>query len=388
MKNGITQLPDFSDMSESAKKMRNFYAIKKDAPILQTEFGYYVLEKWIEQGHLKPKEDITDYDAYLRDVFGHDEPGAEHIYGLGWCEAGFFPSFEEKLLEDRGEHELVQDYAGRAVLFFKGRRSGFMPEYVDHPVKDRKTWEENVKWRLNPMTSGRLETTEEAVSAAVKAASKGNAIVQHVSGGYMYLRSMIGPEGLLYMFYDEPELIHDCMKTWFDLSDFVIAHHQKSVSFDELFFGEDICYNHGSLISPDMMKEFLLPYYQQLYTNMKRRNIDQSRTLHFQIDTDGNCGDVIDIYKTIGVDYMSPFEVASGCDVVTLGEKHPDLRMSGGIDKRILATSKDAIDRHLDYIMPAMKKRGGYIPTCDHGVPEEVPFELYMHFRKRMAEYK
>ena len=23
-----------------------------------------------------------------------------------------------------------------------------MPEYVDHPVKDQKTWEENVKWRL------------------------------------------------------------------------------------------------------------------------------------------------------------------------------------------------------------------------------------------------
>lgn len=32
-------------------------------------------------------------------------------------------------------------------------------------------------------------------------------------------------------------------------------------------------------------------------------------------------------------------------------------------------------------------KKGGYIPTCDHGVPEEVSFENYLHYRKRMLEY-
>jgi hypothetical protein len=34
-----------------------------------------------------------------------------------------------------------------------------------------------------------------------------------------------------------------------------------------------------------------------------------------------------------------------------------------------------------------MKKRGGYIPTCDHGVPAEVSFENYIHFRKRLQEF-
>ena len=32
-------------------------------------------------------------------------------------------------------------------------------------------------------------------------------------------------------------------------------------------------------------------------------------------------------------------------------------------------------------------RRGGYIPTCDHGVPEEVSFENYLHFRHPAAEY-
>jgi uroporphyrinogen-III decarboxylase len=203
----------------------------------------------------------------------------------------------------------------------------------------------------------------------------------------MYLRSLIGPVDLLYKFYDEPELIHACMERWLELSDAVIAKHQQFVTLDELFIAEDICYNHGSLISPDMMREFLFPYYQQLISNIKARQIDRNRHLYFQVDTDGFANPVIPLYREIGMDYMSPFEVASGSDVVEIGKKYPDLLMRGGFDKRILAEGKEAIDREIDRIMPAMKQRGGYIPTCDHGVPAEVNFEDYMHFRKRIQEF-
>ena len=40
------------------------------------------------------------------------------------------------------------------------------------------------------------------------------------------------------------------------------------------------------------------------------------------------------------MDIMSPFEVASGCDVVEIGRAYPDLAMTGGIDKRVLAQGK------------------------------------------------
>ncbi len=99
-------------------------------------------------------------------------------------------------------------------------------------------------------------------------------ISQNLVGGYMYLRSLIGPEQLLLMFYDQPGLIHACMQGWFNLADIVIAHHQRYVTLDEIFLAEDICYNAGSLISPRMIKEFLLPYYQQLIMNARSRQID------------------------------------------------------------------------------------------------------------------
>jgi uroporphyrinogen decarboxylase len=211
-------------------------------------------------------------------------------------------------------------------------------------------------------------------------------VVAGLIGGYMYLRSMIGPEGTLYAVVDQPELIHDCMETWFRLADAVLGRFQEQLTIDEVYLGEDICYNHGPLISPDMIREYLFPYYQQLITNVRSRQIDSSRTLHVQIDTDGNVNDVIDLYKEIGMDTMSPFEVASNCDVVAIGRRYPDLVMHGGIDKRILAQGPAEIDAMLDSIIPAMRRRGGYIPTCDHAVPVEVSYSNYLHYRKRLRE--
>jgi uroporphyrinogen decarboxylase len=136
-----------------------------------------------------------------------------------------------------------------------------------------------------------------------------------------------------------------------------------------------------------MMTEFLLPYYQQLLANIQARQIDRSRHLYVQVDTDGYAVPAIPIYRdAIGMDVMSPFEVASGCDVVEIGRRYPDLAILGGIDKRILAAGRAAIDAELERILPVMRARGGYIPTSDHGVPAEVPYEDYLYYRRRCVE--
>ena len=369
-------------MSEPARKLRDIYERKPGAPFHRREF-------WLMQTTISrwQKEQGMPKDVPWDQLFGFDPPGSFGMWQLGWCEAAFDPVFEDKVIEDRGDYEVVQDYAGRHVLFFKGRRMGFMPEYLDHPVKDMKTWVKNVKWRMNPATPSRYADLEARMQQAREAAGQGLIMSQHLIGGYMYLRSLIGPETLLTAFYDMPEVIEECMKTWLALADAVITRHQQHVTIDEIFLAEDICYNHGLLISPDMMRRFLLPYYQQLISNLRSRQIDRGRHLYVQIDTDGHAAPAIPVYReSIGMNVMSPFEVASGCDVVAIGRQYPDLVMTGGIDKRVLAVSKQAIDEHLERILPVMRSRGGYIPTIDHGVPEEVPYHNYLHYRKRCME--
>ena len=376
-------LPPYEAMSAGARKMRDFYARKSGAPVYQREFGFYCLDRWKTEGHVSPQAGQAELDA----LFGFDPPGKFSLGNLGWCEGGFYPSFEEKILEVQDDYELVQDFAGRTLKCFKGRRNGFMPEYMDHPVKDIQSWEEKCLWRMDPSSPERFPKIQKTLEAAHIAAAEGQVICANLVGGYMYLRSLIGPVELLYMVYEDPQLIHRCMEAWFNLADAVYTVMQKEIVFDEVFIGEDICYNHGFLISPDMIREFLFPYYRQLLANIKSRQLDKTRKLYFQVDTDGFSDPAIPLYSELGMNFLSPFEVASGSDVVRTGREYPELLILGGFDKRILAAGTDAIDREVDRIMPEMVKRGGYIPTCDHGVPEEVSFENYLHFRKRMLEF-
>ena len=375
---GIHAMLPREAMTPAARRMRDTYAITPGIPLYKKEFGYYSLDAWKGQG-------MPD-DVPLAELFDFDPPAKHSLGQLGWCEAGLEPVFETKVLEDRGDYELVQDFAGRHVLFFKGRRNGFMPEYVDHPVKDQESLEAAILWRMDPETPERYDDLDERMAEAQDAASRGLMITQNLVGGYMYLRSLIGPEELLYAFYDQPALIHACMEAWFELADAVIARHQQYVTLDEFFIAEDICYNAGPLISPTMMKAFLFPYYQQLVANIKARQLDPDRHLYVQVDTDGFADPVIPLYReAIGMDAMSPFEVAAGCDVVRTGREYPDLAIFGGIDKRVLASGRDAIDAALERIIPVMRARGGYIPTSDHGVPEEVPYEDYLYYRERVV---
>jgi len=377
---GVHSLVPRSLMPAHVQRYRDAYEQVPGAVLYRKEFWLMedTLANWRQQG--------LAADADLRHEFQLDHAGDHKLGQLGWCEAALVPVFDEQYIEDRGDAEVICDHAGRHVLFFKGRRSGFMPEYIDHPVKDQRSWEEKMLWRLDPETPQRYHDLERRMQLARAAAATGQIICQNLIGGYMFLRSLIGPETLLYMFYDNPQLIHACMQTWLRLADAVTARHQQYVSFDEVFLAEDICYNCGPLISPEMMREFLLPYYQQLISNIRHRQIDKQRHLYIQIDTDGKASTVIDIYKSIGMDVMSPFEVASGSDVVAIGRNYPDLIMTGGIDKRVLATTTAAIDAMLERIIPVMRARGGYIPTVDHGTPAEVPLANYRHYRKRLLE--
>jgi len=378
-KDGVHAMVPRDRMPEHVRKLRDTYAITPDAPFVQREFWFYSMDQFYEQG-LDPKADVAE-------VFGYDPPGSYDIKHLGWCEASFHPAFEEEVIEDRGRHEVIRDFAGRHVLVFKDRRQGFMPEYLDHPVKDQRSWEEDVKWRLDPAAVGRFDYLDEMRREATARAAEGYMMSQHLIGGYMYLRSLIGPTELMYALHDMPGLIHDCMRAWLALADTVIARHQEFVSLDEIYLSEDICYNHGPLCSPEMMREFLFPYYQQLLASVRGRQIDPDRKLYVQIDTDGQAESVIPLYvEAVGMDAMSPFEVASGCDVVAIGERFPELAIFGGIDKRVLAKDKDAIDRMVKRILPVMRRRGGYIPHCDHSVPEEVSLENYLHYRNRVLQ--
>ena len=374
-----------SEMTATAR-WRATYAFQPVDHLVRREFYIWgeALERWQREG-MPPLADPAAGKAgtTLDQLFHYDPPGSTGIGELGWCEPAFVPALAEQVLETGGEYEIVRDGAGRTKRVFKGKRHGFMPTYLKHAVATDRDWDEDIAPLLAPQSPARWHGFAERLRPVQQAAAAGQMVTQHCIGGYMYLRALVGPEDLLYLFVDNPRLVHKMMQRWLELADAVTARVQQHVAADVLFLAEDICYNHGLLISPDMVREFLFPYYQQLLANMRSR---QQQPLLFQLDTDGNVNEAVDLYRSIGMQSMLPFEVAAENDLVALARKHPDLVMSGGIDKRILAAGPRAIDAYLERVMPYMVKRGGFIPTCDHGVPDDVSYASYCHYRRRMLE--
>ena len=360
-----------------SQRLRATYAFGPVDHLVRKEFYIWgeAIERWKGEG-LPP-------DADQAELFGYDPAGDAGFWRLGWCEPAFVPAIQSRVLESTDEYEIELDVAGRTVKYFKGRRHGFMPTYLRHAVTCDRDWEEQVLPRLSPDTPARWAGFDADIAKLKTQAEAGQFIRQHCIGGYMYLRALVGPEDICYLFLDNPALVHKMMAAWLELADRVTARAQAAVEFDEFYIGEDICYNHGLLISPDMVREFLFPYYQQILANMRGR---QKRPLHFQLDTDGNCAEAIDLYHPIGLTVLSPIEIAANNDLLAIARKYPDLVLFGGIDKRILADGPRAIDEYLSRIMPELVARGGYIPTCDHGVPDNVSYASYMHYRRRMME--
>jgi uroporphyrinogen decarboxylase len=363
----------------AGRLVRMTYEFERIPRLYRKEFYYWpeAIEAWKEQGL------PDDYDIrreFMLDPLHSVKVGVD----LGWTDPPLRPRYEDHVVRAEGEHEIIQDQSGRLLRVFKGRRHGFMPEYIKHAVSGPDDWERDVRPRLQWDDDDRWAAFEEASRTAESLRElDGRFVEQSFVGGYMYLRALIGPEGVMYAFYDQPELIHRMMQRWFELIDRSLERVQGRIELDEIYMSEDICYKSGLLISPATFREFLQPYYERLIANARRR---QKRRLYVIIDSDGDVNEAIPLYLRVGMDGMLPFEVASGCDVVEIGRRHPDLIMWGGIDKRVLASGKEAIEDHLQHIIPPLLERGGYVPMCDHGVPPDVSLDDYLYYRRRACE--
>ena len=105
----------------SGERLRNAYEFKKVDHMFREEFYIWdtAIVLWEKEG--MPK----DWEA--KNIFNYDKPGATTgpNLGLGWCEAPFLPDYEKKLIKQEGEHEIIQDSAGRWLKVFKGKLNGF-----------------------------------------------------------------------------------------------------------------------------------------------------------------------------------------------------------------------------------------------------------------------
>jgi uroporphyrinogen decarboxylase len=212
--------------------------------------------------------------------------------------------------------------------------------------------------------------------------SKSEPISLEVGSFYGFLREWVGSERILYMFYDDPVLIEDMMEQVLYLEIEVIKRTLKDIKVQQVTFWEDMCYKAGPLISPAMVRKFMMPRYKKITDLLHSYGVDV-----IYLDSDGNVEQLLPLWLEVGINLIWPFEVAAGNDVVALRKQYGrDLIIAGGIDKRALTKGKEAIREEVMSKVPFLLEMGGYFPSVDHAVPPDVTFENYCYYINLMRE--
>lgn len=130
-----------------------------------------------------------------------------------------------------------------------------------------------------------------------------------VPGLYWTARDWAGFEGLSLLTYTEPACVHAMMEHWTQFIMTILDGPLSEVKIDQIILNEDMAYKHAAMLSPDMMREFMLPRYQRLCAFFREKGVDC-----VLMDTDGHCGQVIETMFPSGLDGVSPCEIASHND--------------------------------------------------------------------------
>lgn len=331
------------------------------------------VQRWMKESGLS-REAVLRY---------RDECDAENTTGI---DHGMRPPFEERLVAEDEETVTKIDRMGLTCREFKKNPETSMPEFIGFPVKKPEDW---------PSVKRRFQASEDRYPSdwtdRVARWKRENTTLRYYNmvasyyGGpslFGFVRMLVGDEQVLYAFYDEPEMVEDMMET---ATEFAITMLQKALREAPLTyvqFWEDMCYRTGPLISPEMFKKYMVPRYRRITDLIRRHGIDV-----IFVDSDGCVADLIPLWIESGINGVFPMEQAANNDIHAYRRQYgKELRMMGGIDKRVLARGKDAIDRELADKLPLAEK-GGYIPTLDHSIPPDVSwanFQYYWETKKSM----
>lgn len=338
------------------------------------DFGYWDETLVIWHGQGLPRHVVNTDHNFFHQFFGMDFPIRRAASATG-VEVGLVPPFEEMVLDDRGDHEVVQQEDGVRVL--RKKFMGSIPKHLGHLLVDRDSWRKYYMPRLDPTHPDRYPADwEERVKSWVDP-NRDYPLVLPGGSLYGWLRNWMGLEDLSYVVYDDAAWFEEMVTT---VADCIIGTLSRVLEtggcFDACGIWEDMCYKAGPLLSPTHFQQFLVPHYRRIADLLHRHGVDV-----IWVDCDGKIDKLIPLWLDAGVNCMFPVEVGTwGADPIDFrGQYGEDLLMLGGFDKRILARSKEKIEQEVHRLTPLVEE-GGYVGFCDHLVPPDIPLENYMFY--------
>jgi len=296
------------------------------------------------------------------------------------------PQFEEKVLEHRDGHHIVQDWMGNIteisdeydVTYIRWARDFVTRKWHKFPVETRGDFE-RMKRRYDPEDPARYP---EDFGARVKTMQERDYVTSlGFAGVFWQLREWCGFEPLCMLLIENPEFVREMAEFHTEFVSKTMRRALDAGVVDRVFINEDMAYKEKSMISPSMTREFLAPAWLRWSGEARQAGVPV-----IDMDSDGKVDELLPIWIECGINACDPIEVAAGNDInVYRREYGRKMAYRGGIDKRCIAKGGSVIEDELNRIAPVVRD-GGYIPSCDHGVPFDISWPDFIHYSRLLAE--
>lgn len=295
----------------------------------------------------------------------------------------FFPNppFEREVLSQDDDYVTYVDPQGIVMREFTRNPLSSMPQFLRFPVETREDFRRFWADRMKPDLAARIGPDWR------------NELRRHSSRDYVFivladrwggffgsLRNMVGVEKLCTLFYDDSAFVEEMMEADADFLIAMLGQILEETSIDVFGFWEDMAYNAGPLIGPDLVRRFMVPRYRKVIDFARSRGVR-----YFALDSDGDVSLLIQPWIDAGIDILYPWEVQAGMDPTAVRRRYGrNLRLWGGVDKRALTRDRAAIDREIARHKWLIDD-GGFVPMLDHSAPPDIPYDNYCYFMEQLA---
>lgn len=347
-------------------------------------FGYWddTLRKWAAEGHISEHDAAAQMDGNEADYAISGALGFDCNWQTMFSpNTRLYPRFEREVVAEFPDGTThVRDQDG--VIILQKPDAGSIPAEIEHLLTDRASFEEHYRHRLQ-FDEGRVEV--EKLDALP--AERDTPLGLHCGSLYGHIRNVVGVVGLAYLAADDEELYREiidtvgelCYRTTKYVLDYVAAN-RPGFRFDFAHFWEDICFKNGPLVHPDVFRELVGPHYRRITELCGEHGIDI-----VSLDCDGKIDELVPIWLENGVNTMFPIEVGTWhASIAPWRERYGrELRGVGGMDKRVFAADRAAVDAEVDRLR-RLVDLGGYIPCPDHRIPPDAEWNLVRYYCDRM----
>lgn len=278
-----------------------------------------------------------------------------------------------------GEYEIIESENGsvtRQVIDNDATYS--MPDFIIYPVRDRESWE-FYKERMTP--AGKM-AKDEIEQNCRRFDDRDRPLTVNAGGTLGNVRSLMGPEAFCMALYDDPELVHDIITWYVEMSREYVFPLVERLKPEVVQLWEDICGNHGMMVSPGHFDEFGGNLYREVAGFAHEQGVDL-----VIVDSDGNVNELVPLLASFKVNGLFPFEAKGNNDLFGMRKALPEFVLMGWLEKETVNEgNEDTIEPEIMSKVPPLLEKGGYFPNGDHGLQPFVTFDNLCRFMTLLHE--